>query len=436
MNVDVVGGLLLALIFVLGTLTRVNIGALGLLASFVLGGIYLKEGTGEILLGFPASFFLLLLGVTYLFSVATSNGTMDWIVHSAALLVRGRALAVPVGLFVAATTVTAAGAPAQAAVAILAPVGIRLGRAYLVPTFVIALMIILGVCAGGFSPLNILAIVANQSLTEAGLQPEPLTLFTGAVLTNALLVAAVLVFTQAKARGRVSLRQLQPTSVGDADTGTGGAPGSFAEFSRDDPELDRPRLTLPIVVTLAGFGVVIAGSMVFGLDLGGLALGVAVALHILFPRRAAGDDVNWQVILLICGLVTFIAAMERAGTFDRIGAHLAEFTSPLVAIAMICFGAAFVSAFASSTATIGTGVALAAPLVGHAGLPAAGVVIAICLSSTLVDASPFSSVGALTVAGAPAGESRALFRKLLIWSLCMIVVAPLISMLFVVIAPW
>lgn len=435
MNVDLIGVLLLLAIFVIGTVSRVNIGALGLLASFVLGGMILQESTSEILAGFPAALFLLVLGVTYLFSVASSNGTMEWMIHSAALLVRGRALAVPIGLFVAATVVTAFGAPAQAAVAILAPVGIRLGREYGVPVFVTALMVIFGVGSGSFSPLNILAIIANQSLVDAGLEPEPLRLFAGALTANIVLVTVVLVFTQIQARQRVSTKVAQSVGVGGGagpgDTGpedTGQDPGSLLST--------RPALTLPIILTLAGFVLVLAGSMVFSLDIGALALAVAVALHLAFPRETAMSDINWQVILLICGLVTFIAVMQRAGTFDRIGEGLAGFGSPLIAILMICFGAAFVSAFASSTATIGTGVVLAVPLIGDGGLSAAGAVIAICVASTLVDASPFSSVGALTIAGAPADQARALFRKLLAWSLSMIVIAPLIGVLFFVVAPW
>ena len=115
---------------------------------------------------------------------------------------------------------------------------------------------------------------------------------------------------------------------------------------------------------------------------------------------------------------------------------MAGIGSPVVAALMVCFGAALVSAFASSTATtIGPGVALAVPLIVDGGLGATGLVIAICLSSTLVDASPFSSVGALTIAGAPDGTGPSIFRKLLAWGFSMILVAPVLSVLFFVALP-
>jgi di/tricarboxylate transporter len=435
MSVDVVAGLLLLVMFVVGTTTRANIGVLGLLASFLLGGLWLHEDVDDILSGFPASFFVLILGVTYLFSVANSNGTMDWIIGSAARFVRGRALAVPIGLFVAATVITAFGAPSQAAVAILAPIGIRLGRACTLPVFVTGIMVILGVCGGSFSPLNILAIVANQSLVRAGISPEPLALFAGAVAANAVTALAVLlVATVRRRRTARSERRAVPV-------GPGSLSGDGAGSGPADPIVDEAtptvglRLGPPAVLTLAGFMVVMVGSMVFRLDLGALALAVALLLHLGFPRADAMTGVNWDVVLLICGLVTYIGVMQRAGTFDRMGGVLAGFGSPVVATLMICLGAAVVSAFASSTATIGTAVTLAVPLMAGGDLWITGVVTAICLSSTFVDASPFSSAGALVIAGAPADAGRQMFRRLLAWGLSMIIVAPVLTVLFFVALP-
>ena len=48
----------------------------------------------------------------------------------------------------------------------------------------------------------------------------------------------------------------------------------------------------------------------------------------------------------------------------------------------------------------------------------------------LVDVSPLSTIGALCLAGATAGDSRALFNKLLAWGLSMAVVGAVICYLF------
>ena len=44
----------------------------------------------DIFAGFPGDLFIILVGVTYLFAIATNNGTVDWLVHAAVKAVGGR----------------------------------------------------------------------------------------------------------------------------------------------------------------------------------------------------------------------------------------------------------------------------------------------------------------------------------------------------------
>jgi hypothetical protein len=59
---------------------------------------------------------------------------------------------------------------------------------------------------------------------------------------------------------------------------------------------------------------------------------------------------------------------------------------------------AIVSAFASSTAILGATIPLAVPFLLAGDVGAVGVIVALAISSTIVDVSPFSANGAL-VAG-------------------------------------
>jgi di/tricarboxylate transporter len=168
---------------------------------------------------------------------------------------------------------------------------------------------------------------------------------------------------------------------------------------------------------------------VFDLDIGFLAITAAVVLHVCFPRKDNTAHISWNVVLLVCGLVTLIEVLDRAGTIGRIGEGVAGVGAPLVSALLLCGVAALVSAFASSTGVIGAIVPLAIPLMAMGHLSPTGLLIAIALSATVVDASPFSSVGALVVASAPEEQQRSVSRKLLVFGLVMIVVAPLASVL-------
>jgi hypothetical protein len=56
------------------------------------------------------------------------------------------------------------------------------------------------------------------------------------------------------------------------------------------------------------------------------------------------------------------------------------------------------------------------------GASALGIAMSMNIGGHLVDVSPLSTMGALCLAGAPSGDSRALFNKLLAWGLSMAVV--------------
>ena len=85
----------LALVFLVGTVRSVNLGALALVAAFGVGvGVFAMD-TGDILAGFPAELFVILVGVTFLFAIASGNGTVDWLVQLAIRAVGGHVAAIP-----------------------------------------------------------------------------------------------------------------------------------------------------------------------------------------------------------------------------------------------------------------------------------------------------------------------------------------------------
>jgi Dicarboxylate carrier protein MatC N-terminus len=105
MGPEILSIVVLVHMFVIATTMPVNLGALSFVAAFFVGtiavGLSVDEiilgvpGDGEIEGGFPGDLFLLLVGLTYLFSLAQNNGTVDLLVQWCMRLVRGRLAAVP-----------------------------------------------------------------------------------------------------------------------------------------------------------------------------------------------------------------------------------------------------------------------------------------------------------------------------------------------------
>ena len=107
----------------------------------------------------------------------------------------------------------------------------------------------------------------------------------------------------------------------------------------------------------------------------------------------------------------------------------------LLAALLLCLIGAVVSAFASSTAVLGSLIPLAVPfLQGDSGVGAIGFIAAMAVSSTIVDVSPFSTNGALVLASAQGVDRDVFFRKLLTYGAIVTLVAPVVVwLLFVVV---
>ena len=69
-------------------------------------------------------------------------------------------------------------------------------------------------------------------------------------------------------------------------------------------------------------------------------------------------------------------------------------------------------------------------------LGAVALVMALSISASVVDSSPFSTNGALVVANAPAGREPAVYRGLMVWGFCLVALTPLLTWAIFVVPGW
>jgi di/tricarboxylate transporter len=184
-------------------------------------------------------------------------------------------------------------------------------------------------------------------------------------------------------------------------------------------------MNLVRLVTLVVIVVAAVGALVFRLDLGMLAVSAAVVLHLLFPSTSEGASsrIGWSTIVMVCGVVTYMALLQRTGVIKLMGDSVVG--SPTHGVLLICFVAAITSVFAASPGVLGVVIPLSLPLLSTGAVSVTGVVIALGISATVVDASPFSAVGALVLANCPDPDREQMFRVLFWWGMAMALSAPL-----------
>jgi di/tricarboxylate transporter len=402
---------------------------------------------------FPGDLFVLLVGITFLFAIAQNNGTIDWIVGAAVRAVGGRLVAIPWIMFVVAALMTAVGAVSPGAVAILAPVALTVGARYGISQMLMGLMVVHGAQAGGFSPISVYGVIVNGVVAGTDLPSNPIGLFLASLVANT--VVGIVVFFVFGGMKLVRRGYVDPDAVeehagagqrsepvgsdtqgaGERSQPAGGGERSELTDERTREEEPVTTLTRERSLTLVGLAVLAVAAVVFDLDVGLTAFTVALALALVSPaaHRKALSGVAWSVVVLVGGVLTYVEVMQEIGTIDYVGNAVANLAAPLLVALLLCYIGGIVSAFASSTAILGSTIPLAIPFLQQGEIGAVAMIAALSVSSTIVDCSPLSTNGALVLANSVGVDRDVMFRRLLAYGAVVVAVAPVLLWLGLVV---
>jgi Na+/H+ antiporter NhaD/arsenite permease-like protein len=395
---------------VLSMASRINVGWVAITLAWLIG-VYLAGLRPEVVMGgFPVPLFLTLAGVTLLFSIAETNGTLERLANRAIALVRGRARLVPLLFFVLALGLSSVGPGAISSVALLIPLAVVIGQRVGISPLLTSLMVANGANAGNLSPISSVGVIANTKMSEAGLGGHEGKVWLASFVAHAAVsLVAYLLFGHRRLAARAEASPV-PDAAGGALNG-------------------RQRLTIVVVTAW------IAGVVLFGLNLGLSAFLFATILLATnaTDEAAAVKRVPWGVIMMVSGVTVLIALLEKTGGMDLFTTLLARLASPASVNGVIAFVTGLISTWSSTS-----GVVLPAFLPTVPGLVAKlgggdplAVALSINVGSALVDVSPLSTLGALCVAAvAGQGDQRSLFRQLMIWGLSMSVAGAVLCQLF------
>ncbi|WP_309073385.1 SLC13 family permease [Paenarthrobacter sp.] len=397
---------ILVVMFVVATKWPLNIGVMGLVASFGVGYFMLGMTDKEILADFPANIVITIIGVTYFFSMAQRNGTIDIIVQNCVRLVRGKTLLLPWVFFLLAASLTALGTFSPAAVALLAPAAIGLAYESRIHPVLMGAFIINGAHAGGFSPLSVAGVLVHDIAVKNGFPISQGALFGASFALNLILsVLTVVLFAL--------LGKLRD-----------GAAGQHADL---ETRITRPHgqqiLTLGLIVAM------LVCALGFHMPIGFVALsaGLLLALVNIKEHQTFIGGVSWSTVLLVAGMITYVSLLQHVGVIDTLAEQALALGAPLLIALVLCYVIGVGSAFASSTALLTAFIPLAGPLLATSSLSASGTVAALAIAATVVDVSPFSTDGALVVANAREDDRQRVYKQLMMYAGGVVLVAPALA---------
>ncbi|WP_210249650.1 SLC13 family permease [Neomesorhizobium albiziae] len=400
--------LILVAAFTWGSATAVNAGLIAIVASYAVGSQLAGLSVSSVAAQFPAGLFFVLFGATLLFAIVRATGTIDLLAYWAERLAQGKRLRIPVIMFLLTATLSTMGAFTPAAIAIVAPIAISLGLRFGISALAMGLVVVQGANAGAFSPVNPFGVVSNAMLERAGAGDQGSLLFVYCFVFNAVVGLVAFAITQWMVSRSASL----VTGPVQAETPTGSNLNTPVPFDA------LKALSLLAIASL------LIMNLGFGIDVGVAALSASLALVAVRPslQKVALQNVPWSAIVLVTGIVMYVGVLEEMGLIKELEAMLSQLGDNSIAVLVTAYIVGFVSAFASTTGTLGAITPVVIPLATDPMTTAIGVVTVISIASSVVDVSPMSTSGALLMASAQAKEETTFFRALLIFAACMIVV--------------
>jgi len=399
-------------VFAIATFRGVHLGVLMLPAAVAVGVWLAGMPIRDILAGFPVNILVLVGGVTYFFGIAQANGTIDGVIQKLIAGAGNRRALLPYLIFLITAGVASMGSSQAGYVMI--PLAMAAARRSAVDPMLMGIALNSGMSTGGFAPTSLFGIVTVTTARQAGIDLNPLTLLAAALTSNlALLFIASWMFPGPGVASAPRNAAIEPAALA--------APSQFSS---------RQTLTLIFIVGLI-LTVITGFSLGYQPDLGVIAFGLGALLALLYPEAGAEGirRIDWSTIFMVGGIVTFVGVLQHLDAVNLLGHAAMNVGTPIVAAFVICMIAGLVSAFASTAGILAALVPMAVPLATSGGVAGWALMSAMGVCASIVDASPFSTTGALVVASAAEGERPRLKSLLMRWGLSLVVVGPLAAAL-------
>ena len=383
------------LAIIIGWKFKVNAGIIAMGFAFLIGVLMVDGGKVSAVIGYwPTNIVFYLLAIALFFNYATSNGTMDLLAKNLLYVLNGNAKLIPWVITVVCAVVAFLGAGASTP-AIIGPLAFSIGLSAKIHPILLAIAVACATTIGGDNPINGYGGVISKSLIESTTYTESANQISYYIWINAcikqLLVIAVcyIIFKGYKA-ARVNVEK----------------PEKFNSTQKK-------QLTLLIIALIAMVVPAILNTWMKTPFISKVAAvcqpqSVMVFAAILSVFLKLGDErevirkIPMNTLILIAGMSMLLGVAKDAGMTDAIANIMSNSIPKALVPASLVGFAAFLSFFSSGTGVV---CPLLYPMVeglaANLGLNPVMLFSCIFIGAMSSSVSPFSTGGAMTIAGCP-----------------------------------
>ena len=415
-----------------------NVGFLGIGFAIIVGGVWGGMTGAKVMGSFPLSLFMILAGVTFLFGMAQTNGTMEKLTAYSVRVCKGNTALIPLIIFVLTTFVTTIGPGNIAGCALMAPVAMAIATRVGMPAFLMTLLVVGAANGAAFSPFAPTGIISNGLIAKMapglGIPADSLSSLAWKIHFNSEVAQGFVNIGGFFVMGGWAWMKAQKGAELDID-----------ELAPKPEPFNKAQITTLLLVAILIILVVVPGlpgikgtlpktitNMLSNVGSISFVLSIVLMLTGYGDSKAAVKVMPWGVIMMVCGVSVLIDVMDKAGGLNALVSVIGSVSGPVTVNFWVSFVPAVISAYSSSSGVVMPMFLPMTPgLVEITGGNAIGIISAINVGSHLVDTSPLSTLGALCIASAGDHEDKGkLFRKLLVWGLAMSVVSGIVCFLF------
>ena len=331
--------LVLIMVIAVGFVKKINIGFFSIGAAFLLAllgmavELQIKSGdtmrllkASDVAKGFSSSMFVTLVGVTFLFGMASQNGTLDLFSKKIVALVGKRTYLIPVLMFFLSAFISAIGPGHIAAGILMTTFAVYLALELDINPMATALYAKLGANAGCASPLSLTGILAKELSEPLGYTGFSLHLFVSTLLSGFVFTLIVYVIYKG-----YKVKADNPLKLSEIEKFNG-----------------KQRITMSAIL------IMVICCIGFKLDTGLFAFVMAAVLILLgcADEKKAIKSIPWGTLLMICGVGVLVNMISLLGGIDLISDTLASFMTEHTATPIMAATSGILSWVSSTTAVV------------------------------------------------------------------------------------
>ena len=379
MNLGIISLIALLAAIIIGFVRNANVGIMCMGFSMVLGLVFGLDAK-EILSGFSSSLFIQMVGITYLFAIINSNGTLELLARKMVRLVGKKKALIPFVMYILGFLICAVGPGAIPSLAIIPVIAIPVAVSAGINPIMTAIIGDLGVMSGRMSPLTPEAAVVRELMEDQGLVGNTIPIMIGMTITALIVVVLVYIYYK----------------------------GWKVEKHEEEKEEVLPKFNGKQWLSLAGLIILAVGVLFFSWNVGltGFLVGSVLIVLGCGEEKKAIKGIPWNVILMVLGVGILMNVISLSGGIDIMVSALEKIMGHRTAAMIMAVTAGFMSFFSSGLGVVfPTLIPTASGLASGLGVGAVELVTVIVIGGTVSGFTPISTTGALIMAGVAQQEN-------------------------------